>query len=116
MSPDPRTTNPKLTPGTRILCALSGPDLTAGRRAVRELPNVAYTSEEFAAHLYQSRRQHRRTCERPEKGNKRFKETVLAGYQFGQSFGFNGDFRAWEHLLRIHDYLAVGGCITLNEL
>jgi hypothetical protein len=26
---------------------------------------------------------------------------VISNYQIAQSLGFNGDFRAWEHLLRI---------------
>ena len=59
-------------------------------------------ADKFAAHLYQSRLQYRRTSERPNKGNKTVERTVLASYQVAQSLGFNGDFRAWEHLLRIH--------------
>jgi hypothetical protein len=59
--------------------------------------------DKFAAHLYQSRRQYRRTSERPNKGNKAIEREVIASYQVAQSLGFNGDFRAWEHLLRIHE-------------
>jgi hypothetical protein len=39
---------------------------------------------------------------RPNKGNKVIEREVLASYQIAQSLGFHGDFRAWEHLLRIH--------------
>ena len=60
-------------------------------------------ADKFAAHVYQSRRQHRRTSERPNKGNKAVERTIIASYQVVQSLGFNGDFRAWEHLLRIHE-------------
>jgi hypothetical protein len=60
-------------------------------------------ADKFAAHLYQSRRQYRRTSERPNKGNKAIEREILSSYQVAQSLGFNGDFRAWEHLLRIHE-------------
>jgi hypothetical protein len=60
-------------------------------------------ADKFAAHLYQARRQYRRTSERPNKGNKAIEREILSSYQVAQSLGFNGDFRAWEHLLRIHE-------------
>jgi hypothetical protein len=37
------------------------------------------------------------------KGNKAIEREVISSYQVAQSLGFNGDFRAWEHLLRIHE-------------
>ena len=58
--------------------------------------------DKFAAHL-QSLREYRRTCERPNEGNKAIEREVISSYQIAQSLGFNGDYRAWEHLLRIHD-------------
>jgi hypothetical protein len=61
----------------------------------------ASEADKFAAHLYHSRRQYRRTSERPNKGNKAIEREVISSYQVAQSLGFNGDFRAWEHLLRI---------------
>jgi hypothetical protein len=61
----------------------------------------ATEADKFAAHLYQACRQFRRTCERPNKGNKAIEREVISSYQVAQSLGFNGDFRAWEHLLRI---------------
>jgi hypothetical protein len=63
----------------------------------------AAETDGFAAHIYQSRRQYRRTSERPNKGNKAIEREVISSYQIAQSLGFNGDFRAWEHLLRIHE-------------
>ena len=60
-------------------------------------------TDKFAAHLYQSRRQYRRTSERPNKGNKAIERELLSSYQIAQSLGFRGDFRAWDHLLRIHE-------------
>jgi hypothetical protein len=42
-------------------------------------------SDKFAAHLYQSRRQHWRTCERPNKGNKAIEREVISSYQIAQS-------------------------------
>ena len=59
-------------------------------------------ADKFAAHLYQSRRQYRRTSERPNKGNKAIERELISSCQVAQSLGFNGDFRAWQHLLRIH--------------
>ena len=63
----------------------------------------AVEADKFAAHLYQSRRQYRRTSERPNKGNKAIEREVLSSYQVAQSLGFKGDYRTWEHLLRIHE-------------
>ena len=40
-------------------------------------------------------------AERPNKGNKAIEREVIASYQIAQRLGFNGDFRAWEHLLRV---------------
>jgi hypothetical protein len=60
-------------------------------------------ADKFAAHLYQSRRQYRHTSERPNKGNKAIEREIISSYQIAQSLGFNGDFRACEHLLRIHE-------------
>ena len=37
------------------------------------------------------------------KGNKALERAVLSTYQIAQSVGFSGDFRAWEHLLRIRE-------------
>jgi hypothetical protein len=41
--------------------------------------------------------------ERPNKGNKAIGREVISSYQIAQSIGFKDDFRAWEHLLRIHE-------------
>ena len=60
-------------------------------------------ADKFVAHLYQARRHFRHISERPGKGNKALERAVLSTYQLAQSLGFNGDYRAWEHLLRIHD-------------
>jgi hypothetical protein len=50
-------------------------------------------ADKFAAHVYQSRRQYRRTSERPNKGNKAIEREILSSYQIAHSLGFNGDFR-----------------------
>ena len=60
-------------------------------------------ADKFVAHLYQARKQYRLVCERPNKGNKAIERNIIASYQIAQSLGFQGDFRAWEHLLRIHE-------------
>ena len=38
-----------------------------------------------------------------KKGNKAIERTVLSSFQIAQSLRFNGDYRAWENLLRSHD-------------
>jgi hypothetical protein len=60
-------------------------------------------ADKVVAHLYQARKQYRRVCERPNKGNKAIEREIIASFQGAQSLGFNGDYRAWEHLLRIHE-------------
>ena len=79
--------------------------LSEVQRTVEQLLAQLQTSEhdKFVAHLYQARKQYRLVCERPNKGNKAIEREVISSYQVAQSLGFNGDFRAWEHLLRIHE-------------
>jgi hypothetical protein len=60
-------------------------------------------ADKFVGHLYQARKQYRQVCERPNKGNKAIERVVIASFQVAQSFGFQGDFRSWENLLRIHE-------------
>ena len=60
----------------------------------------------------QSRRENRLVCDRPNRGNKAIEREVISSYQVAQGLGFRGDFRAWEHSLRIHAECAIGG----NEL
>ena len=78
--------------------------LTGVQQTVEELLAQLQTSEadKFVAHLYQARKQYRLVCERPNKGNKAIEREVISSFQVAQSLGFKGDFRAWEHLLRIH--------------
>jgi hypothetical protein len=79
--------------------------LTEVQQTVAQLLAQLQASEadKFVMHLYQARKQYRLVCERPNKGNKAIEREILSSYQIAQSLGFNGDFRAWEHLLRIHD-------------
>jgi hypothetical protein len=39
----------------------------------------------------------------PESAASRIDHCVISTFQVAESIGFNGDFRAWEHLLRIHE-------------
>jgi hypothetical protein len=61
--------------------------LTEVQRNVQQLLDQLQASDadKLAAHLYLSRRQHRRTCERPNKGNKAIERTILSSYQIAQS-------------------------------
>ena len=79
--------------------------LTEVQRNVQQLLTQLQASEhdKFVAHLYQARKHYRTICERPNKGNKAIEREVISSFQVAQSLGFRGDFRAWEHLLRIHE-------------
>ena len=77
--------------------------LKTTRQTLDKLLTLLESSEadKFVAHLYQARKHYRLICERPNKGSKVIEREVLASYQIAQSLGFHGDFRAWEHLVRI---------------
>ena len=79
--------------------------LTEVQRNVQQLLDQLQASEhdKFVAHLYQARKHYRVVSERPNKGNKAIEREVISSHQVAQSLGFNGDFRQWEHLLRIHE-------------
>lgn len=79
--------------------------LTEVQRIAQQLLDQLQASEadKFIAHLYQARKQYRLVCERPNKGNKAIEREVISSYQVAQALGFQGDFRAREQLLRIHD-------------
>ena len=59
--------------------------------------------DRFVSHLYQSRREYRRTCETAGKSGKQIERCVIASFRIAESMGFKGDFRQWEELLRIGD-------------
>jgi hypothetical protein len=59
--------------------------------------------DKFAAHLYQSRREYRAACERAGKGSKNIERCIISTFQVAESMGFRGDFRQWQHLLRVGD-------------
>lgn len=77
--------------------------LTEVQRTVEQLLAQLQSSEydKFVAHLYQARREYRHVCERAGKGGKAIERSVIATYQVAQSLGFKGEFRQWEHLLRV---------------
>ena len=75
------------------------------QRNVQQLLDQLQASEadKFVGHLYHARRQYPLVCERPNKGNKAIEREIISSYQVAQSLGFNGDYRPWEHLLRISE-------------
>lgn len=79
--------------------------LTEVRQTVEQLLAQLEASEhdKFAAHLYRSRREYRSACQRAGKGGKQIERCVISTFQVAESMGFKGDFRQWEHLLRIGD-------------
>ena len=64
---------------------------------------TAVERDRFVSHLYQSRREYRRTCETAGKSGKQIERCVISTFQIAESMGFKGEFRQWEHLLRIGD-------------
>jgi hypothetical protein len=64
---------------------------------------ISVERDRFVSHLYQSRRQYRRTCETAGKSGKQIERCVIATFRIAESMGFTGDFRQWEGLLRIGD-------------
>ena len=67
------------------------------------LQSVLAERDRFAAHLYQSRREYRRASETAGKSGKRIERCVISTLRIAESLGYRGDFRQWEHLLRIGD-------------
>jgi hypothetical protein len=79
--------------------------LTEVQQTVQQLLGELQRSEhdKFAAHLYRSRREYRSACDRSGKGGKQIERCLISTFQVAESMGFKGDFRQWEHLLRIGD-------------
>ena len=73
------------------------------RATLGKLLETPVERDRFVSHLYQSRREYRRTCETAGKSGKQIERCVIATFQIAQSMGFKGEFREWEHLLRIGD-------------
>jgi hypothetical protein len=67
------------------------------------LQSTPVARDRFVSHLYQSRREYRRTCETAGKSGKQIERCVISSFQIAESMGFKGEFRQWEDLLRIGD-------------
>jgi hypothetical protein len=76
--------------------------LTEVQQTVQQLLADLQRSEQdqFAAHLYRSRREYRSACDRSGKGGKQIERCLISTFQVAESMGFKGDHRQWEHLLR----------------
>ena len=79
--------------------------LTEIQRTVEQLLTQLQTSEHdaFAAHLYRSRREYRSACDHSGKSGKQIERCLISTFKVAESLGFKGDYRQWEHLLRIGD-------------
>jgi hypothetical protein len=79
--------------------------LTELQRTVEQLLSELQASEhdKFAAHLYRSRRDYRSACQHAGKGGKQIERCLISTFQAAESMGFKGEFRQWEHLLRVGD-------------
>jgi hypothetical protein len=79
--------------------------LTEIQQTVGQLLAQLQASEhdKFVAHLYRSRREYRSACQRAGKSGKQIERCVISTFQVAESMGFKGDFRQWEHLLRVDD-------------
>ena len=61
----------------------------------------ASEQDKFAAHLYRARREYRSDCEHSGKSGKQIERCLISTFRVAASLGFKGDYREWEHLLRI---------------
>ena len=79
--------------------------LTEVQRTVEQLLTQLQTSEHdaFAAHLYQSRREYRSACDHSGKSGKQIERCLISTFKVAESMGFKGDYRQWEHLMRLGD-------------
>jgi hypothetical protein len=59
--------------------------------------------DKFAAHLYRSRREYRSACDHSGKSGKQIERCLISTFKIAESLGFKGDYRQWEHLLRVGD-------------
>ena len=72
-------------------------------KLLSRLQSAPVERERFASHRYQSRREYRRTCETAGKSGKEIEQCVIASFRVAERMGFKGEFRQWEHLLRVGD-------------
>ena len=79
--------------------------LTEIQQTVEQLLTQLQTSEQdaFAAHLYRSRREYRSACDHAGKGGKQIERCLISTFKVAERMGFKGDYRQWEHLLRVGD-------------
>jgi hypothetical protein len=79
--------------------------LKATQEKLNKLLTLLESSEadRFAAHIYASRREYRHACDHAGKSGKQIERSILSTLRIAQGMGFKGDFRQWEHLLRIHE-------------
>ena len=79
--------------------------LTEIRQGVEHLLAQLQSSEHdaFAAHLYRSRRQYRSACDHGGKSGKQIERCLISTFKVAENMGFQGDYRQWQHLLRIGD-------------
>ena len=59
--------------------------------------------DRFVSHLYQARREYRRTCETSGKSGKQIERCLISTFRVAESMGFKGEFRHWEDLLWVGD-------------
>ena len=72
-------------------------------KAADLLQSTPVECDQFVSYLYQSRREFHRACETAGKSGRQIERCVISSFQIGESMGFKGEFRQWEHLLRIGD-------------
>ena len=65
------------------------------------LESAPVERDRFVSHLYQSRRDFRRTCETAGKSGKQIERSVISTFRIAWSIGSKGEFRQREHLLAL---------------
>ena len=67
------------------------------------LQSTPVERDRFVSHLYQARREYRRTCETAGKSGKQIERCVISKFQVAGSRASKGGLRQWEEFLRIGD-------------
>ena len=77
--------------------------LTEIQQSAGQLLSQLQASEhdKFAAHLDRSRRKYRSDCDHAGKSGEQIERCLISTFRVAASLGFKGDYREWEHLLRI---------------
>ena len=65
------------------------------------LQSVPLEPDRFVSHSINPGGSIGRTCENAGKSGKQIERSIISSFRVPESLGFKGDFRQWEHLMRL---------------